>query len=229
MCGPDSLFLPLAHAGMGWWLSAESLCGSHPQLNPPWCPLRGAALIAWLQYKSPASWPPTGIYELCQVQNAPWDCLSLLLTALPFTFHLPNPGFFSLRSFLSTSPFNLLHTNFKRMISWTWPITRPFHFSWRSVPISFNFLYLLFSVFAWTALYLPFLMSVFSKQSHMYWLLEVLLEEGKSLFLFKKSFHFIFFTDAFLAKPNSNCPQPLNLTNWTINLVILSLPIKFQL
>lgn len=200
MCGPDSLLLPLAHVGMGSWLSAESLGRSHPELNPSRCPLRGVALIAWRQYKSLAPWHPTGISELCQVQNAPWDCQSPLLTALPFTFCLPNPSFFSLRSLLSTSPFNLLHTNFKWMISWTWPKTLPFHFYWRKVPISFNFLYLLFSAFAWMALYLPFLMSVFSKQSHMYWLLEVLLEGGKSLFLFKKSFHFIFFHWCFPSK-----------------------------
>lgn len=31
----------------------------------------------------------------------------------------------------------------------------------------------------------------------------------KVTFSLKKSFHFIFFTDAFLAKPNSNCPQTL--------------------
>lgn len=200
--GHIELFISLAPGAVDWWLSAESSSGlihrqAHrdtPAQKQCWacgCPIQ--------QFKGLALGPQTGTtFEgSCQLHRSRRGLLEPSFSTASHFFLLPNLAFIV----LGISPNKpATHNSQMDVFPWTWPGTL-------LLPIllekcSYFLQFPLFSVFS-LCLNSP-ISAIFNvcfwKQSHMYWLLEVLLARGKSLFFPTNIISFPFFHWFFSSK-----------------------------
>lgn len=180
----------LARGGMGWvrsfsWVLLQALSSAKLTITPP---CRNSLDLSTASSSSIRAWPVgLKVGQLLKVHacsmTPPGVAGALFFNSLRFNFLLPNLAFFHPPCFLSTSPINLPHTTLRWMFPWTWPITLLLPILLQKCSYFVRFLLSSVSSHCLNSPISAIFNVCFWKQSHMYWLLEVLLERGKSLFL----------------------------------------------
>lgn len=194
MCGPDSL-PKLSHCLSSWWNGLNKVFQLRPSSGLILSQTHHNAPLqkqSWSQdcfiqlYQGLAPRPQSGTtFEgSCLIHDSPWGCLRPLFQQLctsPFSCPIL-PSFILLVSG-APPPINLPHTTLKWMFPSTWPITLLLPVLLQKCSYFVRFLLSSASSHCLNSPISAIFNVWFWKQSHMDWLLEVLLEGGKSLFL----------------------------------------------
>lgn len=194
MCGPDSLpklsyFLSSRWDGLSkvFQLSpSSSLILSQTHHNAPLQKQSWFQDCFIQQYQGLAPWPQSGttLEGSCLLHDSSWGCRSPLFQQLcASTSSCPILLSFILLVSWAPPPINLPHTTLRWMFPWTWPITLLLPILLQKCSYFVRFLLSSVSSHCLNSPISAIFNVCFWKQSHMYWLLEVLLERGKSLFL----------------------------------------------